>query len=263
MKFTLKMFLLFGMVACASKQVAHKLPTTIEEAVTSSYRSKDFKERDQFRHPLETLQFFGLKNDMTVLEIWPSGGWYSEILAPFLADKGQYIMADPKLDVTPYTLRRLDWYESNPEIAKKGTIVHFAPPEIVHSVPDNTVDMVLTFRNIHNWSQPNAKKAAFMSFFKALKPGGVLGVVEHRADPKKKLDSKSGYVLAKDVIKLAQSVGFQLAGSSEINANPKDSKNYPNGVWSLPPSLKGGEKDKAKFMDIGESDRFTLKFVKP
>lgn len=249
------------------KAPASPLPTTIEDAVNSSpYRTPQNKERDKYRHPIETLNFFGLKPEMTVVEISPGSGWYMEILAPYLASKGQYIAAgfSPTTEV-PFQ-KELNaglesWKARYPEAGAKARRVTFAPPSEI--APDNSADMVLTFRNIHNW-MPNEKEA-FKTFFKALKPGGILGVVEHRANSKSKFDpkAKSGYVLEKHVIKIAESAGFKLQEKSEINANPKDKKNYPEGVWTLPPTLRLKEKNKEKYLAIGESDRMTLRFVKP
>lgn len=257
--------LLIIVTACASKKKEEKviitLPTTLQEAVGNSLRSSDNIGRDKYRHPLDTLEFFGLRADMTVVEIWPSGGWYTEILAPYLSANGKYIIADTPTDPNGYTKKRTEWMTRNPEIAARVSTTKFLPPDVTDIAPEDSADMVLTFRNIHNWQGDKAQKAAFKSFFKALKPGGILGVVEHRAG--KKVDTKSGYVSENEVIRYAEAAGFKLEGKSEINANPKDTKNYPEGVWTLPPRLKLGEKDKEKYLEIGESDRMTLKFKKP
>jgi len=260
----MSMALLALVAACGTKKKENQiltLPTTLEEAVSNDLRTPANIARDKYRHPLETLNFFGLQAEMTVVEIWPSSGWYSEILAPYLAGKGKYILADTPSDPKGYTTPRLEWMSKNPEIAARTTITKFLPPDITDIAPEGTADLVLTFRNIHNWQGDKAQKAAFASFFKALKPGGVLGIVEHRA--KKNNDPKSGYVLESEVIRYAVGAGFKLEAKSEINANPKDTKNYPEGVWTLPPRLRLGDKDKQKYLDIGESDRMTLKFVKP
>lgn len=264
MKYILSALVLVSVIGCSSQKEkkTKELPKTLEEAVASSYRSKEFMARDKYRHPEDTLNFFGINEDMTVLEIWPSGGWYTQILAPYLSAKGKYIIADPTLEVSNYTKKRFDWMKFHPEIAKKVTITQFAPPQKVKAVPDNSVDLILTFRNVHNWEGDKTKIAAFKSFYKALKPGGILGVVDHRADPNKKLNPKSGYVKEKDVVRWARAAGFKLAGSSEVNANRKDTKDYTDGVWTLPPTLKLGDIDKEKYLEIGESDRFTLKFRK-
>lgn len=268
MNLILKSALLLALVSCSTQKSSDKkktvlLPATVEGAVGSPLRSEDFKKRDLYRHPAETLNFFGITPEMTVVEIWPSGGWYTEILAPYLSSQGKYIIADPAADPNGYTNKRKDWMIRNPEIASKVIYSTFQPPQSVAIAPAGSVDMVLTFRNIHNWQPAAAQMAAFKSFYQALKPGGVLGVVEHRAHPKKRFDPKSGYMLEKEVIRMASKAGFKLASKSEINSNAKDRTVHPEGVWTLPPRLKLGDKDKAKYLEIGESDRMTLKFVKP
>lgn len=255
------------LAACSSSPskpnatVNQALPQTLEEAINSELRTPENKIRDQYRHPLQTLQFFGLKPDMTVVEIWPGAGWYTEILAPYLAKNGHYIASAPKNGHGNEDLAK--WLKGHPAIAATITHTNFNPPDSAHIAPDGTVDMVLTFRNLHNWMAKKGEKEAFAAFFKALKPGGVLGFVEHRANPHGKSNSDTGYVKEKEVIKLAKKAGFELAAKSEINANPKDTKDYPNGVWTLPPVNKHDAADNAKYLAIGESDRMTLKFVKP
>ncbi|MBX3041387.1 MAG: class I SAM-dependent methyltransferase [Bdellovibrionaceae bacterium] len=259
--------------ACSSKPVpekpAPKLPTSIEEAVAHPLRSENMRARDTFRHPVATLEFFGLKNDMTVVEISPGGGWYTQILAPFLAEKGQYIAAAVPSEAGDYMKnlneQRNAWLATWPEVASKVKETSFMPPQQMEIAPEGSADLVLTFRNVHNWMSSGSEQAAFKSFFKALKPGGTLGVVEHRAPTRQKFDpkAKSGYVREQDVIRLAQRAGFKLVEKSEINANPKDTKDHPEGVWTLPPSLRLKDKDREKYLAIGESDRMTLKFVKP
>lgn len=259
--------------ACSSKPKTDpvKLPTTLEEAAASAYRTSANSERDQYRHPVQTLEFFGIKPDMTVVEISPAKGWYAEILAPYLAAKGQYYAATIPDATTNEHLKKMnstfkEWLKIHPDIESKIIITTFNPadPDIMVA-PAGTADMVLTFRNVHNWVANGNEEAAFKTFFKALKPGGVLGVVEHRADTKSKKhpNAKSGYIFEKDIIKLAESAGFKLDAKSEINANPKDKKNYADGVWTLPPTLKLKEKNRDKYIAIGESDRMTLRFVKP
>lgn len=248
------------------------LPKTIEEAVNSGYRTPLNKERDQYRHPVETLSFFGLKPDMTVVEVSPGAGWYMEILAPLLAAKGHYIAAAPPSTPDNTYMAELNgkvtaWLKSFPEVEKGVKFTSFKPPTQVDIAPAESADMVVTFRNVHNWMSNGGVHAAFKSFHKALKPGGVLGVVEHRANagPKAKTDllAKSGYVTEAQVIQFATRAGFVLDEKSEVNANPKDTKDYPEGVWTLPPTLRLGEEDKEKYLAIGESDRMTLRFIKP
>jgi predicted methyltransferase len=256
-------------VESAAPPAPPHLPSTIEEAVASSYRTDSNRARDQYRHPAETLSFFGVKPDMTVVEISPSGGWYLEILAPLLAEHGHYIAATPaamgNAETNDGAKKIADWSSKHPEVAAKMATSDFNPPDKVEVAPAGSADMVLTFRNVHNWMAKDSQRAVFKGFFAALKPGGVLGVVEHRANAKQKRDpkAKSGYVLEKDVIALAQSVGFKLDKKSEINANPKDEKNYEGGVWTLPPTLRLKDKDRERYLAIGESDRMTLRFVKP
>jgi predicted methyltransferase len=241
---------------------AQALPTSVAEAVASPMRSEDFRTRDIYRHPTETLTFFGIAPEMTVVEIWPSGGWYTEILAPYLATKGKYIIADPAADPKGYTNHRKEWMVSHPDIAKTVTQSTFIPDDSTVLAPEGSVDMILTFRNVHNWLPAKNQEAAFRVFAKALKKGGVLGVVDHRANSKVKFNPESGYVRQKDIVKMAKKAGFVLDTSSEVNANPKDKANYKDGVWTLPPRLTLGEKDKDKYLAIGESDRMTLRFIK-
>lgn len=258
--------MILALAGCSSgkKETASpSLPDTLEESVSGPLRTAENKKRDQYRHPLETLKFFGVEKDMTVVEIWPSGGWYTQILAPYLAEKGQYIIADPAADPKGYTTPRSKWLENHPEIAKTVKKVTFAPGKKIDLGQDNSADMVLTFRNVHNWLPVKNQEEAFNSFYKVLKPGGILGVVEHRANTKKPFKPESGYVPEKEVIKLAEQAGFKLAEKSNINANPKDTADHPEGVWTLPPALRLGDKNKEKYLEIGESDRMTLKFVKP
>jgi predicted methyltransferase len=266
MKMAFASLLLF-LAACATssppKTVAADIPTpqTLDEAANSEYRTTDNKLRDRYRHPVDTLNFFGLKPGMTVVEITPGSGWYQQIIAPLLAKNGHYIEATTK---SAHGHEDVDaWMKAHPDIAATIAHTNFNPPDAAHIAPDGTVDMVVTFRNVHNWMSKKGEKAAFDAFFKALKPGGILGLEEHRADPKKKSNSDSGYVKESEVIKLATKAGFKLVAKSEINANPNDTKDYKEGVWTLPPVNKHPAEENAKYLAIGESDRMTLKFVKP
>lgn len=242
----------------------------IEQTLTGSHRSEANRARDKFRHPRETLLFFGLRPDMQVVEIWPGGGWYTEVLAPVLRDKGRYFAAHyPLRDDTHrfYVNARRNFEKKmaeRPEVYGKVTITELLPP-IVDIGPKGQVDLVLTFRNVHNWTEQGFAEAMFKSFFEVLKPGGVLGVVEHRAKEGTSLRemNRSGYMTESFVIKLAQDAGFRLDARAEINANPRDTKDHPRGVWTLPPTLRLGDTDREKYLAIGESDRMTLKFVKP
>lgn len=255
--------------AAVTPPLAPPIPTTIEEAVASEYRSAENRTRDIYRHPVETLKFFGVEPNMTVVEIAPGAGWYMEILAPFIAPNGKYYAAVPPDSAGSYMPRLRakinDWLAKYPELQAKVNLTVFDPKSGAEIAPEGTVDRVLTFRNVHGWVSNGSEREAFAAFYKALKPGGVLGVVEHRISPKGKYDAtvKSGYMSEDHVIRLAKAAGFKLDARSEINKNPKDNGNHPNGVWSLPPSLRGGEENREAFLAIGESDRMTLRFVKP
>ena len=217
-------------------------------AVSGAWRNPDNVARDGYRHPRETLQFFGVMPDDTVIEITPGGGWYAEILAPYLREDGQYVAAV----VDPMALpegRGRD-YQAN---SKAGLETLFA----------GSADAVLTFRNVHNWRSNGQAEGMFQGFFDVLKPGGVLGVVEHRAAADVPADDRSGYVGQAQVVAMAQAAGFVLDASSEVNANPRDTKDHPNGVWTLPPGNRHEDTDRAKYQAIGESDRMTLRFRKP
>ena len=224
--------------------------------------------RNAARHPVETLEFFGLAPDLTVLEILPAFGWYTEILAPYLANEGLLYVAHFSPDgILPYMPKALEMYEKiarrNPEIYGKVTVRHINPPNEVSVAPPESVDLAMTFRNVHNWIMSDQEDEYFNAFYQAVKPGGVLGVVEHRARPGASMETmhKTGYVTEDYVKEVAVKAGFEFEGASDINANPKDTTDHPNGVWSLPPILQSGEDD--RFRAIGESDRMTLKFRKP
>ena len=238
----------------------------LDSVLAGSWRSEHNKARDVYRHPKATLQFFGLQPDKTVIEITPGSGWYTEILAPLLRDNGHYIAAvsggnggEDKQDADALRAK----FKADPAEYGKASVVVYNPKAPVFG-PPGSADMVLTFRNVHNWTMAGNAEAMFKAFYAVLKTGGTLGVVDHRAAPGTTLESAkgSGYLPTDYVIKLATDAGFKLDGQSEINANPKDTKNYPKGVWTLPPTLTLGDKDRAKYLAIGESDRMTLRFVK-
>ncbi|TVV70812.1 class I SAM-dependent methyltransferase [Sphingomonas solaris] len=240
-------------------------PATVAQAVASPARAPANRARDMYRHPAGTLAFFGVTPTQTVVEIWPGAGWYTEILAPLLAAKGRYIAAtQPPGKYRDATLKLL---AGNPARFGKAVVTTFDPARPSAIAPAGTADTVLTFRNVHNllMSGDEAAARSFADFYRALKPGGVLGVVDHRlpetADAAR--EKNSGYIKRSTVIRLATAAGFRLAGESEVNANPKDTADWPKGVWTLPPSLSQGEADRARYVAIGESDRMTLKFVKP
>ncbi|MGE3247235.1 MAG: class I SAM-dependent methyltransferase [Beijerinckiaceae bacterium] len=241
---------------------------TLEKAVAGDARSARNKSRDAARHPLEVLKFFGIKPDSAVVEILPgSGAYYMEILAPYVRDKGKFYAANRDETAPPNYLkdhqRMLDKIKANPQTLGKVVVTKFNQDK--HDIaPPGSADFVLTFRNLHNWLDRNEIDGALRAFHKALKPGGVLGVVDHRGrtDVPQDQQMKSGYVRQDFAIKLIEKAGFAFVAASEANANPKDTKDHPKGVWTLPPSLRMKDVDRAKYMAIGESDRFTLKFVK-
>lgn len=255
---------------------AVQAPTLAEDlalkaAAAAPSRTKENIVRDAARHPYETLSFFGIKPDMTVVELMPEGGWYTEILAPFLREKGTLIGVDGPIvegEKGFFTQQFRNFLATKPAVYDRVKIGLFQPQKkIFDFAKDGTVDMVLTFRNVHNWvgEKDETVRTAFKAIFLSLKPGGVFGVVDHRRPEAMPQDSRamSGYVHESYLIKLAEEAGFKLAAKSEINANPKDDADYTFGVWSLPPSLTNGEYKRAKYLAIGESDRMTLKFVKP
>jgi predicted methyltransferase len=241
-------------------------------AVADPGRTPEFRARDKYRHPLQTLRFFGIRPDMTVVEIWPGRGWYTEILAPYLKGAGHLYAAVPRAGAAIANAEvRADFeafsrrFTGDPARYGSVAITEFRPPEQEQICPPGSADLVLTFRNVHNWIAAGYEQEAFKVFYAALKPGGVLGVEEHRAKPYTTLEQtrKSGYVNEAYIKALAANAGFRFAGASPVNDNPKDTKDYPEGVWTLPPTLTLGGKDKARYLAIGESDRMTLRFVKP
>ncbi len=243
---------------------------TLQTIINSEQRNAENAARDSHRHPAETLKFFGLTADMQVAEIWPGKGWYTEILAPWLKQGGgRLIAAGFPADMGPDWRQNLrnnynDWLAADPARFDEVKVAEFGPGHW-QIADDNSLDAVLTFRNVHNWVQGEFADDAFTAMFKALKPGGVLGVTDHRAKPGTDLATmkKSGYLTEKLVIELAEKAGFELADKSEINANPADTADHPNGVWTLPPTLRIDDAEKDNYRKIGESDRMTLKFVKP
>jgi predicted methyltransferase len=256
-------------VAVTARTAAPSVRTEIAAAVAAPTRTATNVARDKYRNPAETLAFFGIKPTDKVVEIWPGGGWYTEILAPYLRDKGQLTVVTlpgrqaegiaKKLDADPATYGKV--VRANFPVLLGGTAV--AP---------GSVDAVVTFRNIHNWrmgeytpDKADYSEAAFREIYAMLRPGGVLGIEDHRLPENMATERErsSGYLKVSTVRALAQKAGFQFAGASEINANARDTHDYPKGVWTLPPRLAEGDKDRDRYLAIGESDRMTLKFVKP
>ncbi|MGE3773048.1 MAG: class I SAM-dependent methyltransferase [Gammaproteobacteria bacterium] len=261
--------LLLVLAAAAAPVSAAEAPT-LDQAIAGTNRSAENRARDVHRHPAETLSFFGIAPTMTVVEILPGEGWYTEILAPYLAPAGKLVIAthEPdspnqyrrdghkalmaKLDAAPALYgaveRRVMW---------QGDGVSLGPPA--------SADMVLTFRNTHNWINDGKMEAVYKACFDVLKSGGVLGLEQHRAPAgtDAAASAKKGYVPEDWLIEQIEGAGFKFVGKSDVNANPKDTKDYADGVWTLPPVLRQGDKDREKYLAIGESDRMTLKFVKP
>jgi len=241
--------------------------TKLDHAINGEHRSDKNKSRDQYRHPHQTLEFFDFKDSMTVVEITPGGGWYTEILAPALKGSGKLYGAHyPNTGEDNYysnSRKRLEKKLSSNAIFSEVALTDFTPKKESALAPKGTADLVLTFRNLHNWGEDGMAQV-FKDAHVALKKGGVLGVVEHQMPENQnwKENMRSGYVPKSLVVKYAKAAGFTLAASSDINANSKDMANHPKGVWTLPPSLALADKDKEKYLAIGESDRMTLKFVK-
>jgi predicted methyltransferase len=244
---------------------------TLDRVLAGDHRSDPNRARDQYRHPRETLEFFGLRQDMAVMEVSPGGGgWYTEVLAPVLREHGEYVAAsfDPN-STSEYaktnSKKFADKLAARPDLYDRAKVTALQAPNALKPVADGTMDMVVTFRNVHGWMGDDAADAMFKAMYAALKPGGILGVVEHRAKTDEPQDPKaeSGYVREDYAIALIEKAGFELLGRSEVNANPKDTADHPHGVWSLPPTLEGGDVDRDKYLAIGESDRFTLRFRKP
>jgi predicted methyltransferase len=247
----------------------------LDSVLASPHRGENAA-RDAYRHPKETLEFFGVERNMTVAELWPGGGWYTEILGPFLRDEGKLIVTNMPADHERYGKRAQEFeakIKAAPELYGDVTfaIAPTAADQPFELAPEGTVDVVLTFRNSHGWYNGGQTEQIYGAAFRALKPGGILGIVQHRANEgaNPQETSKQGYLPEALVIEHAQKVGFELVEKSEINGNPKDTKDYPAGVWALPPSLSGPDDkpltddEKAKHMEIGESDRMTLQFRKP
>jgi predicted methyltransferase len=255
--------LVLTLVLCLVQSLGWAQPDSALAAILNGpQRSEINKARDQYRHPLEVLTFFGVKPDSNVVEIVPGKpGYWVEILAPYLKDRGHYTASgDAERDIAPLKAR----IAASPELYGKTVITVFNGGD-QEVAPPASADFVLTFRNIHDWMRAGTVDGAFRAFYKALKPGGILGIADHRGLPDQPQDpqAKSGYVRQDYAIALAEKAGFKLVGSSEIDANPKDTKDYPDGVWTLPPTYRLGDRDREKYAAIGESDRFVLKFQKP
>ena len=273
--------LAFVLAACGSSPPTATTPTSgsaaagsvdskLAAAVAGTLRTDKERARDVYRHPKETLAFFGLKDDMNVVELWPGGGYYTSILAPTLRDRGSLTIThfdpkgDPKSEDTQESLFILGRLDKDPSAFDKVKKQPIAKPDFVLG-PPKSADLVLTFRNVHNWIDEGYEAAVFAAIARVLKPGGVLGVEEHRGKPGMTIAQikDSGYVPEDTVVALAEKAGLKLVARSEINANPKDTTDHPKGVWALPPSYANKDVDRDKYAAIGESDRMTLRFVSP
>ncbi|OYY70893.1 class I SAM-dependent methyltransferase [Sphingomonas sp. 28-63-12] len=262
-------FLITAVAATALTMAGGTIAATVKpgpalvKAVKAPSRTPANAARDAYRHPAETLAFFGVRPGDTVVEIWPSGGWYTEILAPYLAN-GTLYAATPSAAARNGVIRL---QAAHPAVYGKIKFAVFPSADASAGVPAGSADVVLTFRNVHNWSfgATDQTQAAFDQMFAMLKPGGTLGLVEHRLpeDARGITEAQSGYMKRSSVIGFATKAGFKLAAESDINANPKDSHDYPGGVWTLPPSYAEKDVNRARYAAIGESDRMTLKFIKP
>jgi predicted methyltransferase len=249
---------------------AQSVDPALKSLIDGPQRSEKNRARDIYRHPAEALSFFGIKPDSVVVEIWPgAGGYWTEILAPYLKAKGRYIAANPEAEGASEEARKDNAgfaakIAADPADYDKVETSEFASDR--HPIaPPGSADFVLTFRNLHNWMAHGETAAVFKTLYAALKPGGVLGIVDHRGRDDQPQDplAKSGYVRQDIAIGFAEAAGFKFVASSEANANPRDTKDYSVGVWALPPTFRLKDLDRETYAAIGESDRFTLKFVKP
>ncbi|MDQ3289457.1 MAG: methyltransferase [Pseudomonadota bacterium] len=257
--------------ASAEQTPQERAEDALKRVIAGEWRSPENVERDNYRNPFDTLMFFGVEPQHTVVEVTPGAGWYSEILAPYLREDGHYVAAVVDPQALPEGSRDFffrsrtaleEKFTASPAQYDRAQVVAYDPAN-PQMGPAGSADVVLTFRNVHNWRNYGQAEAMFKAFHDVLKPGGTLGVVEHRAASDVPVDDKSGYVGQAQLIALAQQAGFVPEGSSEINANPRDTKDHPKGVWMLPPANRHEEADAAKYQAIGESDRMTLRFRKP
>lgn len=250
------------------KYVEPPLPGSLEAAVESRARAEENSDRDEFQHPLETLTFFGIKADLVVAEVSPGAGYYTEILAPYLAQSGQYVIVSPRMPSRPPPVmiqneqKLQDILLRYHAVQSKARIIPFEPLNRRSATRPGFADVVFSVNSVHNWVAAKSVPMAFKFFHDLLKPQGILGIVQHRIPEGKKNIRQSGYLTEQEVIRMATKHGFKLVSRSEINANPKDTQDYPKGVWTLPPTYRLGDEDRDKYEAIGESDRMTLKFEK-
>jgi predicted methyltransferase len=264
---------LFGLGICGlavlRTPTANAAPAQTFSAILAGPQRTDAERaRDVYRHPTQTLTFFGIKPNQTVIEVEPGAGWYTEILAPYLHDSGKLYVApyfsDSAKPESAGNKRYREKLAQDPALYGNVEIGALRAGRFSDVAPEGSVDLVVTFRNVHNWMKDGHIDDNFKAFYAELKPGGVLGIEDHRAKPGTSDQQMiaTGYLTEAYVIQHARAAGFTLAGSSEINSNPRDTKDYPRGVWTLPPTLVDGDQDRAKYLAIGESDRMTLRFVK-
>jgi predicted methyltransferase len=257
---------LTGLLWCLGAAAAPP-DAALKAAVANPARSPNFVARDTARHPADELAFFGIKPGMTVVELWPGGGYWSEILGPYLAKQGTYYVALEPSNNTEAEQANSKWHTRMDAMKSQIGTIHETTLGAGHFdiAPPGSADLILTFRNLHNWMEGGYAEQALAACFTALKPGGILGIEEHRGRKDKPQDpkAKDGYVREDYTIALMKKAGFVPAGSSEINANPKDTKDCVDGVWTLPPTLSQGDKDRAKYIAVGEADNFVLRFRKP
>jgi len=268
-RFTLSGAVATALLSLAAVSTAFAAPTpdpALTAAVADPARTAAYVARDKVRHPADELAFFGITPTMTVVELWPGGGYWTEILGSYLAKRGTYYVAQPAGD--PEELTSVEKWRAK-VAAQNGRLGTIKETELgvghFTVAPPGSADLVLTFRNLHNWMDAGYADEAMKACFTALKPGGILGIEEHRGRNDKPQDpkAKDGYVREDYTIAMAKKAGFVPAGSSQINANPKDTKDWVDGVWTLPPTLSQGEKDKDRYTAIGEADNYVLKFRKP
>jgi predicted methyltransferase len=260
-----------GLALAPAARAQANVESLLDAALAGPHRSAANRARDVFRNPKETLKFFGLTPEMTAVELWPDGGWFTEVIAPVLRERGRFIAAHYPLEHRSTTRSRRASREAfeaklraHPAAYDRVVMGEFATPDLLAFAPPDSVDMVFSFRSLHVWAYQETDDIVLKAIHAALKPGGILGVEDHRAvegTPKAR-QVRSGYMTESYVIAACEKAGFKLAGRSEVNANPRDTKDYPEGVWALPPTLANGARDRERYLAIGESDRMTLRFVK-
>ncbi len=252
----------------AEAALAARTAQRLDAALAGAERPDAERARDPYTHPRETLLFFGLRTDQKVLQVWPASGYYTAIVAPVLSEGGRYYAAELPADATSLFITDLRArlrmrLEAHPELYSRAELTAFGPNS--EPAPPGAIDLALAFCTLHDWIAEGWAPQALAALHRALRSGGVLGVVDHRGDPQRPQDpqAKSGYVNEAYAVRLIEAAGFQLLARSELNANPRDGRDYPQGVWTLPPTYRLGERDRARYAAIGESDRFTLKFLRP